>query len=560
MAVLSDYVTGTITLTSGSTTFTGTGTAWRLANIREGDTILVDNLVAVIAANSPTDPLIDSNTTGKLTRAWTGTTATRTYRIRFLSDVTRVNAETRTLIELLGNGNLTAMSGLSGTADTLPYFNGIGTMALTNLTSVGRQIIASTALTAVQSAIGIPEQLTTDRNWYVRPDGNDANTGLANTAGAAFKTIVAAMNAVYSRVDARNWRQIINVADSTYTDNLSASGSPKSSGNTFGYRFPLYIVGNVATPNNCVIAGNSNCLAALGGARLDIRGFKMAPTVGNSYCIYTEGNGTEVNFGPMIFGQVNYDHVTSTGGSVVTFDSPYTIIGGALNHMHATEGGTIKYIGPGAATVTLSGTPAFTGQFLGVASSVVHLNNITYSGAATGRKFLIHYNGTVRTLNSNQNTFPGSVRGIEDGGGRLDYASRFHVTKGGSNQSILNNTTEQQITFGTIVENLGDGGWNAAGPWFNPRSGTCAMSVAINFNAGFAAANLMQLSIYKNSVNYKTAISYTGSAGPHSLNIALAMEKCTGDDVYQVYARVDGTGSVTVNGSPSTTYFMGTQH
>lgn len=119
MAVANDYVTGTITLTNGSTDFTGTGTAWRLAGFRDGDRIYVDNLVAVIAPNSPTDPLIDSNTAGKLTTPWTGTTGTRAYRMSYKPDGARVTAETRNLIELLGDGNLEAIAALSPTAYAL---------------------------------------------------------------------------------------------------------------------------------------------------------------------------------------------------------------------------------------------------------------------------------------------------------------------------------------------------------------------------------------------------------------------------------------------------------
>lgn len=127
MAVANDYVTGTITLTNGSTDFTGTGTAWRLAGFRDGDRIYVDNLVAVIAPNSPTDPLIDSNTAGKLTTPWTGTTGTRTYRMSYKPDGARVTAETRNLIELLGDGNLEAIAALSPTAYALIRGNVGGT-------------------------------------------------------------------------------------------------------------------------------------------------------------------------------------------------------------------------------------------------------------------------------------------------------------------------------------------------------------------------------------------------------------------------------------------------
>jgi len=100
MAVLPDYVTGTITLANGSTTVTGTGTMFATAAFRPGDTLQIQNLTAIIAS-------VDSNTSLTLTEPWTGTSLTDApYRARYLPDGARVTAQTTTLIELLGNGVL----------------------------------------------------------------------------------------------------------------------------------------------------------------------------------------------------------------------------------------------------------------------------------------------------------------------------------------------------------------------------------------------------------------------------------------------------------------------
>ncbi|OAB83653.1 hypothetical protein A4G21_04660 [Brucella intermedia] len=100
MAVLPDYVTGTITLANGSTTVTGTGTMFETAAFRAGDTLQIQNLTAIIAS-------VDSNTSLTLTEPWTGTSLTNApYRARYLPDGARVTAQTTTLIELLGNGVL----------------------------------------------------------------------------------------------------------------------------------------------------------------------------------------------------------------------------------------------------------------------------------------------------------------------------------------------------------------------------------------------------------------------------------------------------------------------
>lgn len=63
-----------------------------------------------------------------------------------------------------------------------------------------------------------PQQTTAALTYYVRTDGNDANTGLANTAGGAFKTIQKAINSVPKHVD-----HLVNiyVAAGTYVEDVT---------------------------------------------------------------------------------------------------------------------------------------------------------------------------------------------------------------------------------------------------------------------------------------------------------------------------------------------------
>lgn len=126
MAAASDYITGTISLTNGEVEFTGAGTGWLLAQFKEGDTIIditgATEFMGVIAT-------IDGNGAGTLTKAWEGPTLTNVaYRMRYQPDGARVSAQARNLIELLGDGNLQAVAGLSGSANQVIMFTGPGTM------------------------------------------------------------------------------------------------------------------------------------------------------------------------------------------------------------------------------------------------------------------------------------------------------------------------------------------------------------------------------------------------------------------------------------------------
>lgn len=127
MAVLSDYVSGTISLTNGEVDFTGDGTAWQLAQIREGDTIFYLPGTAFQGVISE----ITSNVAGKLDRAWEGPDLTDVpYRIRQLSDGSRATSQSAMLREQLGNGNVQALAGLTGANDHLAVFTGPGSMRL----------------------------------------------------------------------------------------------------------------------------------------------------------------------------------------------------------------------------------------------------------------------------------------------------------------------------------------------------------------------------------------------------------------------------------------------
>ncbi|MBO1040399.1 gp53-like domain-containing protein [Brucella pituitosa] len=133
MAVLSDYTSGTITLANGSMAVTGTGTLFDVAKFREGDTLQIQNLTAVIAS-------VDSNTSLMLTAPWTGSSLTNApYRARYLPDGARVTAQATTLIELLGNGVLSNLAELGVEDGKVPVGNAAGEYELVDVDELGIQ-------------------------------------------------------------------------------------------------------------------------------------------------------------------------------------------------------------------------------------------------------------------------------------------------------------------------------------------------------------------------------------------------------------------------------------
>ncbi len=188
MAVLPDYVTGTITLANGSTTVTGTGTMFATAAFRAGDTLQIQNLTAIIAS-------VDSNTSLTLTEPWTGTSLTNApYRARYLPDGVRVTAQTTTLIELLGNGVLSNIAGIPVEDGNLLIGNTAGQYETISKDELGVQ--------DPNGSLGKLAALTLEANKAITTDGSgNAQQSDIGTLGRALLALATGNSSQYVRAD-----------------------------------------------------------------------------------------------------------------------------------------------------------------------------------------------------------------------------------------------------------------------------------------------------------------------------------------------------------------------
>ena len=136
MALETVYDTGTVTLGAGSTTVTGSGTAFQTAGLQEGDIFWANGLSVRIAS-------VASQTSLTLAYNWPGSALSASnYEVRYVNDGVRANAQQAELLEQLANGNLTALSGLTSAADKLPYFTGSGAASLASFTALARSLMS----------------------------------------------------------------------------------------------------------------------------------------------------------------------------------------------------------------------------------------------------------------------------------------------------------------------------------------------------------------------------------------------------------------------------------
>lgn len=253
------------------------------------------------------------------------------------------------------------------------------------------------------------EVLTANRLYFVRTDGSDANSGLANTSGGAFLTIQKALN-VIATLDLGGFNVTISVADGTYTGSISMN-KPVLGGS-------VNLSGNASTPANCIISHSAFGAFGLSGAgtALNISGFRIensaASSLGQGVLV---SNGAVLTIvGAMDFGACTRFHMEINTGGTVSIGAGYTISGDASRHW-SVDAGRVVLSGQ---TITMSGTRAFS-----VFASVTNgggatIFTLTKSGTATGKYYDVTLNGVINTFGGGATALFGSVAGTTATGGQ----------------------------------------------------------------------------------------------------------------------------------------------
>lgn len=270
--------------------------------------------------------------------------------------------------------------------------------------TTGDALFTAATPAAARSTIGVRDTLAADRTYYVRTDGNDNNDGLTNSSGGAKLTIQAALDAV-AQIDFNGYVVTVQIASGTYTEDVVVPATVGQADET-----KLVIRGDTTTPSNVVLNGY---LSVYAGAFCSFEGVKL--TTGGLYA--SSGGYLNVS-GKIEFGACGNYHMSALANGVINFTgSNYTISGNAPYHCYCYAGG--KLIQGAGGTVTLTGTPAFSGSFLLMDElSLAEIYTVTYSGSATGKRYEATLNSVINTYGGGATYLPGNAAGSTATGGQ----------------------------------------------------------------------------------------------------------------------------------------------
>jgi len=271
------------------------------------------------------------------------------------------------------------------------------------------------SVAAARANLGIREVLTANRTYYVRTDGNNSNSGLANTSGGAFLTLQKAYDIITQTLDLGGCTVTVQIGDGTYTGGLAVT-QPWSGGGAVTFQ------GNNGTPANVIISTTSaHCFGTAGSlpGTLTIKDMKLQ-TATSGDCISHQAVGL-LQFANLVFGACAAVHLDGVGSGVnLECTGNYTISGGGFAHVVASRPSNISI--RAGKTITLTGTPAFSGAFaLAANGGVIAIDGNTFSGSATGIRFNAQNGGQIYSGGAGAAYLPGNSAGTGTSYGTSPY-------------------------------------------------------------------------------------------------------------------------------------------
>lgn len=252
---------------------------------------------------------------------------------------------------------------------------------------------------------------------YVRPDGNDANSGTANTSGEALQTIAAAIDRLNNYVLPLEGGIIQLGIAGTY----AAPGEVSVNGT-------ISIVGDAADPEGYLIVNGANTSSSAGRSGILIvsagsvitRGVRLKNTVDNMpvYAVMGQNFNGIVRCFDTIFETIandtygTYMCAVNTGGSM-EIGAGCIVRGTSAGAFWAANSGQMIITGP----VTVENASYSNACALAQACATIAVYPSSIFGSATGQRYICASNGVI-TTHQGEDYLPGTIDGMTIHGGQ----------------------------------------------------------------------------------------------------------------------------------------------
>ena len=244
--------------------------------------------------------------------------------------------------------------------------------------------------------------LNATTTFFIANNGSDANDGLASTR--PWLTPAHAFSVIDGQYDFGGQAVTLQAVSGHAAFTSTFNPSPWVGGGSF----VLDLNGGSVT----VTGGDAIFMVGQPPGVLTIQNGTLS-TVTSGVCLHNQMGGL-TQFQSLTFGACAAQHILVNGGGCrFICTGNYSITGGATTHAQANPTCVVGIEGsltPNL-TVTLTGTPNFGVAFGMAAGGDLFVDQTTWSGNATGRRYLAQLNGLIYTANGGANYLPGDAAG-----------------------------------------------------------------------------------------------------------------------------------------------------
>lgn len=272
-------------------------------------------------------------------------------------------------------------------------------------------LCVSTPADVAQGQTTTREMLNGPRTYYVRSDGDDTNSCLIDSPvgpTGACRTWQRAIG-LASRIDYGGYTVTIQHGNEsspvTFTEHIAIS--TQTGGGVLALR-------GSPTPGNTVIRSNGGETLGFRSVVTPVYLWDMTLQDGAFLVMASWDSRVHIKDG-VIFGPAGFAHifVHDSQAVVLNVGSTNKIAGDALYHVLVNGGSAfLEY-----STVTLAGSPDFYAYAMVMGGGRIQAVGTTWTGQATGYRYLAVANGVIETQSSGQTYLPGNQPGLTADGG-----------------------------------------------------------------------------------------------------------------------------------------------